>query len=125
MQETSDNAAAAPSGDLIEQATGWFEHVWYLELFTIDDTTVQVSTLVIALAVLVIGLIAAKIVSLREEQVRMQAKLDKLLVRDPAPEEKITQAKATLERLKALEVAATQRLAGKAERKAQREQRGR
>ena len=69
--------------------------------------------------------LAAKIVSLREEQVRMQAKLDKLLVRDPAPEEKITQAKATLERLKALEVAATQRLAGKAERKAQREQRGR
>ncbi|MEM6854399.1 MAG: hypothetical protein AAF593_08320 [Planctomycetota bacterium] len=70
--------------------------------------------------------LAAKIASLQEEQQRMQAKLDRLLARDPAaPEEKITQAKETLVRLKALEDAAAKRLAGKAERKAMREQRGR
>ena len=70
--------------------------------------------------------LAAKIASLQEEQQRMQAKLDRLLARDPAaPEEKITQAKETLTRLKALEDAAAKRLAGKAERKAMREQRGR
>ncbi|MEM6458329.1 MAG: hypothetical protein AAF710_02945 [Planctomycetota bacterium] len=70
--------------------------------------------------------LAAKIASLREEQVRMKAKLERLLARDPAaPAEKIEQAQATLARLKALEEAATRRLAGKAERKAQREQRGR
>ena len=70
--------------------------------------------------------LAAKIVSLRDEQQRMEAKLQKLLARDPAaPAEKIEQAKTTLERLKALEDAATERLRGKAERKAAREQRGR
>ncbi|MEQ8850506.1 MAG: mechanosensitive ion channel [Phycisphaerales bacterium] len=63
MQDTGETAGPAASGDLIEQAAGWFERVWYLELFTIDDTTVQVSTLAIALAVLVIGLITARIVS--------------------------------------------------------------
>ena len=69
--------------------------------------------------------LALKIVSLRDEQQRMDAKLQKLLARDPAPTEKIEQAQATLVRLKALEEAATQRLRGKAERKAAREQRGR
>ena len=69
--------------------------------------------------------LAAKIASLKDEQERMNAKLEKLLARDPAPAEKIEQAKATLVRLKALQDAATERLAGKAERKAQREQRGR
>jgi hypothetical protein len=70
--------------------------------------------------------LAAKIVSLRDEQVRMKAKLEKLEARDPAaPAEKIEQAKATLTRLSALEKAATERLAGKAERKAAREQRSR
>ena len=70
--------------------------------------------------------LAAKIVSLRDEQQRMDAKLKKLLARDPAaPAEKIEQAKTTLLRLKALEEAATERLRGKAERKAAREQRGR
>ncbi|MEM9417837.1 MAG: hypothetical protein AAGA25_02125 [Planctomycetota bacterium] len=69
--------------------------------------------------------LAAKIMSLREEQQRMNAKLERLLARDPAaPEEKIAQAKDTLARLKALEDAAMTRLKGKAERKAQREQRG-
>jgi len=68
----------------------------------------------------------AKIASLREEQQRMAAKLERLVARDPAaPEEKITQAKETIVRLKALEEAATIRLKGKAERKAMREQRGR
>lgn len=70
--------------------------------------------------------LAAKIVSLKEEQTRMAAKLERLLARDPAaPEDKVTQAKETLVRLKALEDAATTRLTGKAERKAMREQRGR
>ncbi|WP_184676641.1 hypothetical protein [Algisphaera agarilytica] len=69
--------------------------------------------------------LAVKIMSLREEQQRMNAKLERLLARDPAaPEEKIKQAKDTLVRLKALEEAAMTRLKGKAERKAQREQRG-
>lgn len=69
--------------------------------------------------------LTAKIASLKDERERMNAKLEKLLVRDPAPAEKIEQAKATLVRLEALEAAAAERLAGKAERKAQREQRGR
>lgn len=70
--------------------------------------------------------LALKIVSLREEQARMKTKLEKLEQRDPpAPAEKITQAKETLERLAALEKAAMERLQGKAERKKQREQRGR
>lgn len=69
--------------------------------------------------------LALKIVSLRDEQQRMTGKLEKLEARDPAPTEKIEQAKATMERLKALEAAAMERLAGKAERKKLREQRGR
>lgn len=70
--------------------------------------------------------LTAKIASLQEEQTRMNAKLERLLARDPAaPADQIEQAKATLVRLKALEDAAATRLAGKAERKAQREQRGR
>lgn len=70
--------------------------------------------------------LTAKIASLQEEQTRMNAKLERLLARDPAPPaEQIELAKETLVRLKALEDAATTRLAGKAERKAMREQRGR
>ncbi|MEM8737722.1 MAG: hypothetical protein AAGG38_04490 [Planctomycetota bacterium] len=70
--------------------------------------------------------LAAKIASLREEQARMAAKLERLEARDPAtPAEQIEMAKATLVRLKALEDAAAERLAGKAERKALREQRSR
>lgn len=69
--------------------------------------------------------LAAKIASLKDEQLRMNGKLEKLLARDPAPADKIEQAKATLVRLEALEKAATERLAGKAERKAMRERRGR
>jgi len=69
--------------------------------------------------------LTAKIASLQDEQTRMAAKLERLLARDPAaPAEKITQAQETLVRLKAIEDAAAERLAGKAERKAQREQRG-
>ena len=71
MQETetiSPGAAGgpaepAPTGDLAGRAGEWAERVWSLELFTIDDTTVQVSTLVIALVVLIIGLVLAKLVS--------------------------------------------------------------
>ncbi len=66
-----------------------------------------------------------KIASLKDEQVRMAAKLQKLVARDPAPTEQIEAAKASLARLKALEEAATQRLLGKAERKALRDQRSR
>ncbi|MEO1236489.1 MAG: hypothetical protein AAFX76_06845 [Planctomycetota bacterium] len=69
--------------------------------------------------------LTAKIASLREERARMKAKLDRLEARDPAPAEQIQVAKATIVRLKALEDAAAERLAGKAERKAAREQRGR
>ena len=66
-----------------------------------------------------------KIDSLHEEQQRMQAKLDRLVTRDPQPTEKVEQAQATLARLKALEEAAAQRLAGKQERKAIRDRQGR
>jgi len=68
--------------------------------------------------------LAAKIVSLREERARMEAKLEKLRVRDPQPDEKIKQGEDTVERLTALEAVATDLLKGKAERKALREQRG-
>ena len=68
--------------------------------------------------------LAAKIVSLREERARMEAKLEKLRVRDPLPDEKIKQGADTVERLTALEAVATDLLKGKAERKALREQRG-
>ena len=69
--------------------------------------------------------LAAKILSLRDEQLRLNGKLEKLLQREGEEDvaEKIEQAKLNLERLKALEAAATERLAGKAQRKAQREQR--
>ena len=66
-----------------------------------------------------------KIASLQDEQRRMHAKLEKLVTRDPQPADKIEQAKATLARLKALEEAAANRLNGKQERKALREQQGR
>jgi|GEM_PF-1936014 len=59
--------------------------------------------------------LAAKIASLREERARMAAKLEKLRARDPLPDDKIKQGEAI----------AVDLLKGKAERKAQREQRGR
>ncbi len=68
--------------------------------------------------------LAAKIVSLREERSRMEAKLIKLQARDPLPNEKIKLGQDTVERLNALEAIATDLLKGKAERKALREQRG-
>ncbi|GJM19494.1 MAG: hypothetical protein DHS20C14_17070 [Phycisphaeraceae bacterium] len=67
--ETSAPAASggtpepAGSGELLAQIYAWAERIWFLELFEIDDTTVKVSTLVVALLVLVIGLIIAKRVS--------------------------------------------------------------
>lgn len=69
--------------------------------------------------------LAAKIASLREERARMAAKLEKLRARDPLPDDKIKQGEDTVERLSALEAIAVDLLKGKAERKAQREQRGR
>ena len=48
---------------LTEQATVTFQRVWELRLFEIDGKPVKVSTLAIALVVLIIGLIAAKAVS--------------------------------------------------------------
>ncbi len=68
--------------------------------------------------------LAAKIGSLREESTRMEAKLTKLRIRDPLPEEQIKQGDLTVKRLNALEAIATDLLKGKAERKALREQRG-
>lgn len=68
--------------------------------------------------------LAAKIASLREESARMEAKLTKLRLRDPLPEEQIKQGDLTVKRLNALEAIATDLLKGKAERKALREQRG-
>ena len=67
----------------------------------------------------------AKIQSLREERTRMQAKLEKLQARDPLPADKIKLGHDTIERLNALEAFATDKLRGKAERKAEREQRSR
>lgn len=69
--------------------------------------------------------LAAKIASLREERARMAAKLEKLRARDPLPDDKIKQGEDTIERLSALEAIAVDLLKGKAERKAQREQRSR
>ena len=66
----------------------------------------------------------AKIASLTEEQVRMVARLERLRGVEPLPEEKIKQLEELLVRLNALKAAAEERLAGKAERKALREQRG-
>lgn len=63
-----------------------------------------------------------KISQLEEEQKRVGAKLSRLEVVDPLPEEKIKAVKELLERLAALKEAAATRLAGKAERKALREQ---
>lgn len=64
----------------------------------------------------------AKIASLNEEQQRLGARLEHLQAQDPAPEEKIKALIELMGRLKALAVAAAERLAGKAERKAAREQ---
>ncbi len=65
-----------------------------------------------------------KIAQLEEEQTRVGAKLSRLEVVEPRPDEKIKAVKELLERLAALKEAAEKRLAGKAERKAAREQRG-
>ena len=67
--------------------------------------------------------LAAKVRSLRDEKARMIAKLEKLRVRDPLPEDKIKLGETTVERLHALEVFALELLKGKAERKAAREAR--
>lgn len=60
---TADGQAPAEAISLIDQTLVWAERIWYLELFTVDDTTVKVSTLVIALLVLVVGLMLARRVS--------------------------------------------------------------
>jgi hypothetical protein len=66
--------------------------------------------------------LAEKITQLEEEQTRVGAKLSRLEVIDPLPDEKIKAVKELLARLAALKDAAEKRLAGKAERKAAREQ---
>ena len=66
-----------------------------------------------------------KIAVLKTEQERMVAKIQTLEARDPQPEEKLAEARLLLERLVALQAAAAERLAGKEERKAAYEQRGR
>ncbi len=63
-----------------------------------------------------------KIAQIVEEQTRVGAKLSRLEAVDPLPEEKIKELKDLLARLAALKEAAETRLAGKAERKAAREQ---
>lgn len=68
--------------------------------------------------------LTAKIASLKEEALRMAAKLERLEAQDPPNPEKIKQAQMTITRLQALEKAAAERLAGKIERKAMRESRG-
>jgi hypothetical protein len=65
-----------------------------------------------------------KIGQLEEEETRVGAKLSRLQAVDPLPETKIAAVKDLLARLDALKKAASERLAGKAERKAAREQRG-
>jgi hypothetical protein len=64
-----------------------------------------------------------KIASLQDERQRMLAKIERLEKMNPPPEDKIKAGRDTVVRLEALEKAASERLAGKAERKAQREQR--
>ncbi len=63
-----------------------------------------------------------KIAMLEEEEVRVGAKLDRLKAVDPLPETKIKAVIELLARLDALKKLAAERLAGKAERKAAREQ---
>ncbi len=63
-----------------------------------------------------------KITQIEEEEARVSAKLSRLEVLDPLPDEKIKAVKNLLARLAALKEAAATRLAGKAERKAAREQ---
>tara|TARA_R110002111_G_scaffold14050_8_gene38779 strand:- start:238 stop:633 length:396 start_codon:yes stop_codon:yes gene_type:complete len=63
-----------------------------------------------------------KIAQLEEEEARVGAKLKRLEAVDPLPEVKIAAVKDLLARLDALKKAAAERLAGKAERKAAREQ---
>jgi hypothetical protein len=63
-----------------------------------------------------------KIAQLTEEQERVGAKLSRLEVVNPRPDEKIKAVKDLLARLAALKQAAQTRLDGKAQRKAAREQ---
>ncbi len=63
-----------------------------------------------------------KIAQLEEEEARVGAKLSRLEAVTPVPEVKIAAVKDLLARLDALKKAAAERLAGKAERKAAREQ---
>lgn len=63
-----------------------------------------------------------KIASIEEEEARVGAKLKRLQAVDPLPERKIKAVSELLERLDVLKKLAAERLAGKAERKAAREQ---
>jgi hypothetical protein len=63
-----------------------------------------------------------KIAMLVEEETRVGAKLTRLQAVDPLPEPKIKAVMELLARLDALKKLATERLAGKAERKLAREQ---
>jgi hypothetical protein len=63
-----------------------------------------------------------KIAQLEMELDRVGGKLKRLEVIDPKPQEKIKAVKELIERLEALKNAAADRLAGKAQRKAAREQ---
>ncbi len=56
-------AASAGDGSTLDQVLAVASRVWNFELFTIDDTLVTVDQLVIAALVLVVGMVAARIVS--------------------------------------------------------------
>lgn len=65
-----------------------------------------------------------KIASLDAEHALLETRLTRLRALDPQPTEKITTIEKLQERLVALRTVATERLKGKLERKALREQRG-
>jgi hypothetical protein len=67
----------------------------------------------------------AKIASLINARTPLEKKAEQLQTRDPVPTERIEKTQKLIRRLKALERLAGERLAGKAERKAQYEQSGR
>jgi len=66
-----------------------------------------------------------KISSLKSERLPLEKKLERLEAIDPPPTERIEKAKLLITRLKTLEDLAKERLDGKAQRKALREQSGR
>ncbi len=62
---TSGLPEASPAIDLLANAYNHASDIWHMDLFKLQDTTISVSQIVIALLTLIVGIILAKFISKR------------------------------------------------------------